>query len=110
MDGQRARDHLWRHGRLGDGARVRPHRARAQAPPASLTAAIDGDSVDAPAGLAMSLGTWCSLKSMKPMNLGEADGLPAIDWSLVEAQLADLLMHDDPRSPNRATFWLTTLN
>jgi hypothetical protein len=43
-------------------------------------------------------------------NLGEADGLPTIEWSEVEAQLADLLMHDDPRSPNRATFWLTTLN
>ena len=47
---------------------------------------------------------------MKTANLGEADGLTAIDWSLVEAQLADLLLHDDPRSPNRATFWLTTLN
>src|SRR3954468_3321245 len=47
---------------------------------------------------------------MKTTNLGDSDGLPAIDWSLVEAQLADLLTHDDPRSPNRATFWLTTLN
>ena len=33
-----------------------------------------------------------------------------IEWSLVETQLADLLTHDDPRSPNRSTFWLTTLN
>src|SRR5215203_1744197 len=48
--------------------------------------------------------------TMKAKNLGEADGLPAIDWSLVETQLADLLMHDDPQSPNRSTFWLTTLN
>lgn len=47
---------------------------------------------------------------MKTTNLGEADGLPAIEWSQVETQLADLLTHDDPRSPNRSTFWLTTLN
>ena len=47
---------------------------------------------------------------MKTTNLGEADGLPTIEWSQVETQLADLLMHDDPRSPNRSTFWLTTLN
>src|SRR6476619_299467 len=47
---------------------------------------------------------------MKTTNLGEADGLPTIEWSQVETQLADLLTHDDPRSPNRSTFWLTTLN
>src|ERR671927_341486 len=47
---------------------------------------------------------------MRTTNLGEADGLPAFEWSEVEGQLADLLMHDDPRSPNRSTFWLTTLN
>ena len=47
---------------------------------------------------------------MKPTNLGDADGLRTIEWSQVEAQLTDLLMHDDPRSPNRSTFWLTTLN
>src|SRR2546423_14699552 len=47
---------------------------------------------------------------METTNLGEVDGLPTIEWSQVEAQLADLLMHDDPRSPNRSTFWLTTLN
>src|SRR5207253_2078822 len=47
---------------------------------------------------------------MKTTNLGEADGLPTIEWSEVETQLADLLSHDDPRSPNRSTFWLTTLN
>lgn len=47
---------------------------------------------------------------MKTTNLGEADGLPTLEWSHVEAQLVDLLTHDDPRSPNRATFWLTTLN
>lgn len=44
------------------------------------------------------------------MNLGKTDGLSPIDWSLVDAQLADLLTHEDPRSPNRSTFWLTTLN
>lgn len=47
---------------------------------------------------------------MKTTNLGEADGLPTIEWSEVQTQLADLLTHDDPRSPNGATFWLTTLN
>ena len=47
---------------------------------------------------------------MKPTNLGEADGLSTIDWSAVETQLIDLLTHDDPQSPNRHTFWLTTLN
>ena len=47
---------------------------------------------------------------MKTTNLGEAEGLSAIDWSQVETQLTDLLTHDDPRSPNRSTFWLTTLN
>ena len=47
---------------------------------------------------------------MKATNLGKADGLPTIEWSQVEPQLADLLMHDDPRSPNRSTFWLTALN
>jgi len=49
-------------------------------------------------------------KSMKTMNLGEADGLPTLEWRLVELQLADLLTDDDPRSPNRTTFWRTTLN
>ena len=46
---------------------------------------------------------------MKTTNLGEADGLPEIEWPQVETQLVDLLTHDDPRSPNRSTFWLTTL-
>ena len=47
---------------------------------------------------------------MEARNLGEADGLPAIEWSQVETQVADLLMHEDSHSPNRSTFWLTTLN
>ena len=47
---------------------------------------------------------------MNAVNLAEAEGLPAIAWTDVETQLADLLTHDDPRSPNRSTFWLTTLN
>jgi len=51
-----------------------------------------------------------SLIGMETKNLAEADGLPALDWSQVEHQLTDLLTHDDPRSPNRSTFWLTTLN
>src|SRR3954468_14997596 len=49
-------------------------------------------------------------RTMQTTNLGEADGLPTIEWSQVETQLADLLMHDDPQSPNRSTFWLTTMN
>ena len=47
---------------------------------------------------------------MKATNLGEPEGLPAIEWSHVDTQLTDLLTHDDPRSPDRATFWLTSLN
>src|ERR1044072_1638355 len=47
---------------------------------------------------------------MQTMNLGEADGLAAIECSLVAAQLADLSIHEDPHSPDRSTFWLTTLN
>jgi hypothetical protein len=47
---------------------------------------------------------------MKTTNLGEVDGLLPIEWSQVETQLVDLRTHDDPRSPNRSTFWLTTLN
>jgi len=44
------------------------------------------------------------------INLGTAESLPTIEWSVVEHQLADLLTHDDPNSPNRSTSWLTTLN
>lgn len=47
---------------------------------------------------------------MQTTNLGEADGLPPIEWDEVQRQVADLLTHDDPQSPNRSTFWLTTLN
>jgi len=47
---------------------------------------------------------------MNATNLGEADGLAPLEWSQVEPQLVDILMHDDPTSPNRSTFWLTTLN
>jgi Pyridoxamine 5'-phosphate oxidase len=47
---------------------------------------------------------------MKATNLGKPEGLPTIEWSHVETQLADLLTHDDPRSPNRSTFWLASLN
>lgn len=47
---------------------------------------------------------------MKATNLAAHEGLPDIEWTEVETQLADLLMHDDPQSPDRSTFWLTTLN
>jgi hypothetical protein len=47
---------------------------------------------------------------METTNLGRDDGLTALDWDLVEAQIVDLATQEDPRSPNRPTFWLTTLN
>jgi len=47
---------------------------------------------------------------MRTTNLGESDGLAAIEWSDVETQLADIVTHDDPTSANRFTFWLTTLD
>ena len=47
---------------------------------------------------------------MRTTNLAQAEGLPTIEWATVETQLTDLLLHDDPQSPNRSTFWLTTLN
>ena len=47
---------------------------------------------------------------MKAINLAQGEGLPALEWTEVEAQLTDLLTHDDPQSPNRSTFWMTSLN
>jgi len=47
---------------------------------------------------------------METTNLAGAEGLPTIEWSQEETQLTDILTHDDPQSPNRSTFWLTTLN
>ncbi|MCU1391924.1 MAG: hypothetical protein JWM34_352 [Ilumatobacteraceae bacterium] len=47
---------------------------------------------------------------MKAINNAEGEGLPAIEWSDVVSQVADWPTHDDPTSPNRASFWLTTLN
>ena len=47
---------------------------------------------------------------MKTTNLAEADGLPTIEWSEVETELADLFLTTTTRArPNRSTFWLTTL-
>jgi len=52
-----------------------------------------------------------SLGTMETTNLAKAEGLPTIEWSKVEKEVADLLLtNDDPNSPNRASFWLTTLN
>jgi general stress protein 26 len=48
--------------------------------------------------------------TLQTANLGEADGLPVLDWADVEQQLEDLWKHEDPHSPNRSTCWLTTLN
>src|SRR3954467_5822373 len=47
---------------------------------------------------------------MDATNLAEADGLPTLEWPEVDAKLAELLTHDDPRTPERSTSWLTTLN
>ena len=54
--------------------------------------------------------TRTTTSTPKATNLGEAEGLAPLEWSLVETEVADLLTHDDPRSPTRPTFWLTTLN
>jgi hypothetical protein len=54
--------------------------------------------------------TMKTTNTMKPTNLAKAEDLPTIEWSDVETQLDELLTHDDPRSPNRSTSWLTTLN
>jgi len=37
-------------------------------------------------------------------------GCPRSSGPKLKTQLADLLTHDNPNSPNRSTFWLTTLN
>jgi hypothetical protein len=47
---------------------------------------------------------------METKNLAETEGLPTIEWSQVDSQINDRQAHDDPLSPSRATFWLTTLN
>ena len=60
--------------------------------------------------VATSFAIGCSLRGMETTNLAEAEGLLAIEWSQVEPQLADLRMQDDPTSPSRVTWWLTTLN
>jgi len=60
--------------------------------------------------LADEFGRGAVSSAMKTTNLVRPMGYSAIEWSQVETQLADLLTHDDPRSPNRATFWLTTIN
>jgi hypothetical protein len=47
---------------------------------------------------------------MKTINLAAAEELPTLEWRDVESQMTALLTGDDPHSPNRPTFWLTTLN
>ena len=48
-------------------------------------------------GYDFDLGQKWSSRTMKTTNLGKAEGLPTIEWSQVEEQVADLLTHDDPR-------------
>jgi hypothetical protein len=58
----------------------------------------------------MSFAIAGSLTTMQTTNLAQAEGLPTIDWAEIESQLVDLQSHEDPSSPDRPTFWLTTLN
>jgi len=48
--------------------------------------------------LAMSFRVAMESQQHEDNKPGAADGLPTIEWSQVETQLADLLTHDDPRS------------
>jgi hypothetical protein len=47
---------------------------------------------------------------METKNLAEAEGLPLIEWSRVEMELAQRLEHWDPGAQDRPTLWLTTIN
>src|SRR4051794_5337898 len=47
---------------------------------------------------------------MKTTNLAEAEGLPTIPWSEVEAEIIDRQQHEDHTALDRPTFWLATLN
>jgi Pyridoxamine 5'-phosphate oxidase len=47
---------------------------------------------------------------MEAKNLGDSEGLPLIEWSRIEAQLAEGLTQADTGAPTRHTFWLTTIN
>ena len=46
---------------------------------------------------------------MQTVNLGEADGLPPVDWTAVVEKL-DAGSAPDPDAPNSRTTWLSTIN
>jgi pyridoxine/pyridoxamine 5'-phosphate oxidase len=46
---------------------------------------------------------------MQTINLGEADGLPPVDWTAVVEKL-DAGSAPDPDAPNSRTTWLSTIN
>ena len=46
---------------------------------------------------------------MQTVNLGEADGLPPVDWTAVVGKL-DAGSAPDPDAPNSRTTWLSTIN
>jgi hypothetical protein len=47
---------------------------------------------------------------METKNLAEAEGLPLIEWSLVDREIHERLDSWEPQSPARPTCWLTTIN
>jgi general stress protein 26 len=47
---------------------------------------------------------------METKNLAEAEGLPPIEWSRVDTEIARRLGDWDPGASDRPTCWLTTIN
>src|SRR5262245_27498505 len=47
---------------------------------------------------------------METKNLAEADGLPPIEWSRDDAEIAERMDGWVPGSPGRPSFWLTTIH
>jgi Pyridoxamine 5'-phosphate oxidase len=47
---------------------------------------------------------------MEAKNLADSEGLPLIEWSRIETQLAAAVTQADAAAPTRQTYWLTTIN
>jgi hypothetical protein len=47
---------------------------------------------------------------MDAKNLAEAEGLPLIEWSRVDTEIAERLNGWEPGAPDRPACWLTTIN
>src|SRR3954453_10663033 len=58
---------------------------------------------------AMSCASAAGLYDMETINLGARDGLPAVDWAAVVAEL-DAKSAPAPDAPNSRTTWLATVN